>query len=71
MEEKTMEVTAAAADVATAATNGGMTIEAAQQMTSSTIYMMGFSFILGSCVTVLLLMLLDYMRMRREEKAAK
>lgn len=41
------------------------------QITKSSVYLMGFSFIAGSCFTVLILMLLDYMRLRREGKLTK
>jgi hypothetical protein len=37
----------------------------------STVYMMGFSFIAGSAVTVLSLLLLDYMRDAREAREGK
>lgn len=42
-----------------------MSISTLQELSVSTIYLMGFSFILGSAFTVLLLLLLDFMRMRR------
>lgn len=64
MEDKVAEVAANSGNV-----EAGM--QTLQQVTTTSIYLMGFSFILGSCITVLLLMLLDYMRMRREAKAAK
>lgn len=65
MEEKTTAVAA----------TGQQTVEIGvgtlQYITSSSIYLMGFSFIIGSGFTILMLMLLDYMRMRREAKNAK
>lgn len=50
------------------ATNADATLGLLQGIATSSLYLMGFSFILGSCFTILLLMLLDYMRMRREGK---
>jgi hypothetical protein len=39
-----------------------------QELTVNTIYFMGCSFILGSLFTLLLLLLLDFMRFQRESK---
>ena len=46
-------------------TEVGLTLTQLHELSVSTIYLMGFSFILGSAFTVLLLLLLDFMRMRR------
>lgn len=42
----------------------------AAEMSLGTVYLMGFSFILGSLFTILLLLILDFMRSRREPKAS-
>lgn len=66
-----MEPTTTTTEAITTEAAGGMTVQLAHDITSSTITVMGFSFVLGSIFTVLLLMLLDYMRSRREAKTAK
>ncbi|GEM_PF-2259185 len=43
-------------------------VEVSQNLVSGTIYMMGTSFILGVLFTVLVLLLLDFMRRNTEEK---
>lgn len=48
-----------------------LTPESAQtllEITQSTIYLMGASFVLGSLFTLLLLLVLDFVRSSKEEK---
>ncbi|MCI5049396.1 MAG: hypothetical protein MRY32_03590 [Rickettsiales bacterium] len=37
-------------------------------LTESSIYLMGFSFVLGSLFTILMLLILDFMRRNAEKK---
>lgn len=51
--------------------NQGMTIEKAQllvDITQTTIYLMGASFVLGSMFTLLLLLVLDFVRRNKGPK---
>jgi hypothetical protein len=66
MEDKVAETAVAVATP----TNVDASMHIIQQATASSLYLMGFSFIIGSGFTILMLMLLDYMRMRRVAKAA-
>ncbi len=45
-----------------------MDLSVLQDLSVSTIYLMGFSFVLGSAFTVLMLLILDFMRSRHMEK---
>lgn len=45
-----------------------LALDNSKSLVEQIIYLMGTSFILGSLVTILLLMLLDFMRARREKK---
>lgn len=45
-------------------------LEALQTLGISSVYLMGFSFIIGSLFTILVLILLDFVR-RNKEPAAK
>lgn len=46
----------------------GLTVETAQTLTQNTIYLMGFSFIIGSLFTIFVLIVLDFMRRNKEGK---
>lgn len=58
-------------EVTTTAPSAAEKLAAFGDIAISTVYMMGFSFIAGSAVTVLCLLLLDYMRDSREGKLKK
>jgi hypothetical protein len=47
-----------------------LALDSSRNLVEQIIYLMGTSFILGSLITILLLMLLDFMRARRTRKNA-
>ncbi len=66
-----MATEATISDVATAsADNLTISSSALQTITVETVYLMGFSFIIGSLFTILMLLILDFMKHMRESKAS-
>jgi heme/copper-type cytochrome/quinol oxidase subunit 2 len=66
MEEQAIEE--AVTDMAvTSAGVSAETLDSVQSALNSTIYLMGFSFILGVVFTVFILLVLDFMRRNKQE----
>ena len=74
MQEKVTEGAEVVADVATdvAVAAGGNAdkieqLETLSELMNNTVYMMGFSFILGVVFTIFILMVLDFMRRNKQD----
>lgn len=70
MEENAMEVSEVVADVAVATANNADKIEKLEIITGlmdSTVYVIGFSFILGVVFTIFILLVLDFMRRNKQD----
>ncbi len=70
MEEKAIETAPVVADVAVAVSANAdkvQKLETLAELMNSTIYLMGFSFILGVVFTIFILMVLDFMRRNKQD----